>query len=38
LGKRIKILQSDGGGEYISNEFKEFCEQYNIFELLGWLP
>jgi transposase InsO family protein len=25
LGKKVKALRSDNGGEYISNEFKYFC-------------
>ena len=25
LGKKVKALQSDNGGEYVSNEFKNFC-------------
>ena len=28
--KRIKRLRTDGGGEYESNPFKEFCEQNDI--------
>ena len=24
-GKRIKIIRTDNGGEYVSNEFKQFC-------------
>ena len=24
-GKKVKALQSDNGGEYVSNEFKNFC-------------
>ncbi|KAG7552374.1 Zinc finger CCHC-type [Arabidopsis thaliana x Arabidopsis arenosa] len=30
LDKRIKILRSDRGGEYLSNEFSEFCSTYGI--------
>ena len=26
----IKILRSDGGDEYMSNEFMEFCKYYGI--------
>ena len=27
LGKQVKALRSDNGGEYISNEFKYFCSK-----------
>ncbi|XP_050387501.1 uncharacterized protein LOC126803807 [Argentina anserina] len=30
LDKKIKILRSDRGGEYISNEFSEFCSTHGI--------
>ena len=30
LGKKIKILRSDRGGEYFANEFNLFCEQNGI--------
>ena len=26
----IKVLRSDRGGEYMSNEFMEFCKYYGI--------
>jgi transposase InsO family protein len=26
-GRKIKILRSDNGGEYASNEFKDFCRE-----------
>ena len=29
-GKRVKILQSDNGGEYVSNEFQQFCNEHGI--------
>ena len=29
-GKQVKALQSDNGGEYISNEFKDFCSNEGI--------
>ena len=28
--KFIKVLRSDGGGEYMSNEFMDFCKRYGI--------
>ena len=30
LGRKIKILRSDRGGEYFSNEFSAFCEEHGI--------
>jgi transposase InsO family protein len=27
---RIKTLRSDKGGEFLSNEFSSFCEEYGI--------
>ena len=27
LGKQVKALQSDNGGEYILNEFKDLCSK-----------
>jgi hypothetical protein len=29
-GKQLKALRSDNGGEYISNEFKDFCSKEGI--------
>jgi transposase InsO family protein len=29
-GKQVKALRSDNGGEYISNEFKDFCNKEGI--------
>ena len=29
-GKHVKALRSDNGGEYISNEFKKFCNKEGI--------
>ena len=29
-GKMIKVLRTDGGGEYVSKEFKEFCESEGL--------
>ena len=28
--KFIKVLRSDGGGEYMSNEFMDFCKYHGI--------
>jgi transposase InsO family protein len=30
LGKQVKALRSDNGGEYISNEFKDFYSREGI--------
>ena len=30
MGKQVKALRSDNGGEYISNEFKDFCSKEGI--------
>ena len=30
LGKQVKALRIDNGGEYISNEFKKFCSKEGI--------
>ena len=29
-GKKVKALRSDNGGEYISDEFKDFCKAEGI--------
>jgi transposase InsO family protein len=29
-GKKIKVLRSDNGGEYTSNDFKDFCNEAGI--------
>jgi transposase InsO family protein len=29
-GKQVKALRRDNGGEYISNEFKDFCSKEGI--------
>ena len=29
-GKKVKALRSDNGGEYVSNEFKNFCAAEGI--------
>jgi transposase InsO family protein len=30
LGKQVKALRSDNGGEYIFKEFKDFCSREGI--------
>lgn len=30
LNKSIKVLRTDGGGEYFSTEFETFCEEHGI--------
>ena len=30
IGKKIKTLRSDGGGEYFSNEFSDFLQKSGI--------
>jgi transposase InsO family protein len=30
IGKKIKVLRLDNGGEYTSNEFKDFCKEEGI--------
>lgn len=27
MGKKVKALRNDNGGEYVSNEFKLLCEK-----------
>ena len=29
-GKKIKVLSSDNGGEYTSNDFKDLCKEASI--------
>ena len=29
-GKKLKCLTTDNGGEYVSHEFKNFCEMHGI--------
>lgn len=29
-GRKVKVIRSDNGGEYISNEFKQFCAERGI--------
>jgi transposase InsO family protein len=33
-GKNIRFLRSDRGGEYLSNEFKSYCENHGIRRFL----
>ena len=33
-GHRIKILRTDRGGEYVSNEFLDFCKPHGIHKIL----
>jgi transposase InsO family protein len=30
MRKKIKVLRSDNGREYISNDFKDFCKEVGI--------
>jgi transposase InsO family protein len=30
IGKKIKVLRSNNGGEYTSNDFKDFCKEAGI--------
>jgi transposase InsO family protein len=30
IGEKIKVLRSDNGGEYTSNDFKDFCKKAGI--------
>ena len=30
IGRHVKAMRSDNGGEYISNEFKNFCAKEGI--------
>ena len=30
LGRKIKVLRIDRGGEYVSNEFDEYCKHSGI--------
>ena len=30
FGKKVKALRSDNGGDYVSNEFKNFCAAKGI--------
>ena len=30
IGEKIKVLRSDNGGEYTSNDFKDFCKEAGI--------
>ena len=30
IGKKVKVMRSDNGGEYISNEFKKLCRKEGI--------
>lgn len=34
IGVKIKILRTDRGGEFCSNEFRKFCEITGIFRYL----
>lgn len=33
-GNKIRILRTDHGGDYLSNEFKDFCKQHGIAQEL----
>jgi transposase InsO family protein len=30
IGKRLKVVRSDRGGEFMSSDFKEFCDKHGI--------
>ena len=30
IGKRLKVVRSNRGGEFCSGEFKEFCDKHGI--------
>ena len=32
LSEKIKVLRSDRGGEYFSNEFNVFCEKQGVVD------
>ena len=32
IGHKVMTLRSDNGGEYISKEFKKFCQEEKIFQ------
>jgi transposase InsO family protein len=34
MGKKIRSLRSDRGGEYLSNQFKSYCENHGILRFL----
>ena len=34
MGKKIKALRSDNGGEYTGHEFEDFCIQHGIHRQL----
>jgi transposase InsO family protein len=34
-GKKIKVLRSDNGGEYTSNDFRYFCKEVGDQEGVG---
>jgi transposase InsO family protein len=34
MGKKIRSLRSDRGGEYLSNHFKSYCEKHEIRRFL----
>lgn len=39
-GQKIKVLKTDGGGEYVSNDFGKFCDQEGIIHevILPYTP
>lgn len=37
-GKSIKMMRSDGGAEYKSNDFKSYCEEFGLQLTFPYTP